>query len=530
MVVSALESDAKSMTSVSHDGVDMTSQVISQVADILGPIELRFDFDSSQLDSGQEYDDNLDFIRLDLDSAQLGKDSTVLDSVELQEELTDFDSRLSSSIDSKEGEIEPQVSTEANFNQNLEETPDNFDTDFSYEIIPDPWLENTEHSQNVIQKSSQDINDYYPNETNFDVQIDPQTGLVVDPWLDNNLIPNNYGVNMENTTTTIDDELTDLTLDSTNELVDFDSQLASNQLSTNDIPDISQNEPTDIEIFTDNSVENQELIADGIYNFLELQETDFYETDNYIIQRNDGEIFINSKDDGSEVFHIDSSGSIESNLDSDETQKFVDFSALVNEKFHQTNVETTVSTSEVEYDLAESQVIADGIRNFLDIQEIDYYETDNYIIERNNGDISITAFDGRGEVFTVSRDGSIDNQFDFLEREELSNFSVKVDNIVNQKITEGIDNFLSSQETNTYEANNYLLHKSDDGEITITELDTGADLFRTDNSGNVIDANFTREETKNFLQFSHDVSKFMANNQLINSNVEKAKEESEQGL
>ncbi len=775
MVFPALENDAKNMTSVTHDGVDITAKVIGEVADILGNIELRFDFNPSQkqmkrmqgeyfdeylqartslIKAGEEYvnskedlqfaledqsyyrqeyyegrkdksigveelqelkgksltsrkfyveqrDDyvterdeysmaKVDYFQAasnyyeskvypkqawrkyldklehqkslspEIESLSNGLDLSPLNSDDLEKELADFDARLSSLIESKEGGVKSGVSTEINVNQNVDETvnnfetdsplieskeggvksgvsteinvnqnPDesvnNFETDSPYQMLPDPWLENIESHINVTKKSSQYFNDYYLNQSNFDVEIDPQTGLITDPWFDNNPIPNNHhGVNMENTS--FDNELTDLILDPNTELVDFDARvnqnennsdltsnaqlelenfdaqlelsseinpeltdfdarLESSQFSGNKSPNIPQqethhsetikvskeekfeyfidesiyttssqsnyfsqneaedistvssdvknesressfNNPTPTPTITENSVENQ-IIADGISNFLELQETNRYETDNYIIERNDGEISISAKDDSGEVFHVDESGNIESNLSLDESQNFVDFSALVNEKFEEVNNINEVSSSESEYDLVENQVIYDGVENFLDVQETNRYETHNYIIERNNGEISINAKDGRGEVFVVSQDGNIDSQLNLSEREELVNFSLKVDNIVNQKIAEGVDSFLSLQETDSYETNKYLLQKSDDGEISIAEIDTGFDVFRIDNTGDIIDTNLSREETKNFLEFSENVSKVMANNQIAKATVEKVKEELE---
>ncbi len=741
MVFSALENDAKNMASVTHDGVDTTAKVIGEVAEILGTLELRFDFNPSRkqmermqgeyfdeylqartslIKAGEEYinsKEDLQFALLDqryyqqeyrearkdksIDAKELqefkGKSLTsrkfyveqrddyvterdeysmakvdyfqaasnyyeskvypkqawrkYLDRLDaqknlspeiesisnevnledfnpdsLEKELADFDAKLSSLIESKQGGVKSEVSTEINVNQNFDESVNNFDIDSPYEMLPDPWLENIEHHRNVTKKSSQYFNDYSLYQSNFDVEIDPQTGLIVDPWFDNNPIPNNHhGVNMENTS--IDNELTDLILDPNTELVDFDARvnqnensselssraqielenfdtqlelsseinpelidfdtkLESSQFSSNKSPNIpqqethhsetikvskeetfeyfideyiyttssqnnylSQNEAEEISTvssnvknesiesslnnqtptLTENYVENKEIIADGISNFLELQETNRYETDNYIIERNDGEILISAKDDRGEVFHVDNSGNIESNLSLDETQSFVDFSANLNEKFELVNNINEVSSSESEYDLAENQVIADGVENFLDVQETNRYETNKYMFSKSDdGEISITASDGRGEVFVVSQDRNIDNQLNLSEREELVNFSLKVDNIVNQKIAEGVDTFLSLQETDSYQTNKYLLQKSDDGEISIAEIDTGFEVFRIDNTGDIIDTNLSREETKNFLEFSHNVSKVVANNEIAKATVEKVKEESEQ--
>ncbi|NEO52620.1 MAG: hypothetical protein F6K54_05745 [Okeania sp. SIO3B5] len=267
----------------------------------------------------------------------------------------------------------------------------------------------------------------------------------------------------------------------------------------------SDNQPEQI----DNSSAHQ-MIADGINNFLELQNTDRYETENYILEKGDEEISISTKDERGEVFHQDAQGNIESNLTQDEIEKFVDFSEQVQEKSNslEQNHETNKALeSENDYEQAENKLIADGIDNFLTMQESERYETANYVLEKSeNGEISISTRDGDNEnkLFTVDEGGTITNQLSAEQTEDFVTFADQVGEAANKKILEAVDNFLDLQEKDYHGTTNYFFEKTSDGDISITSKSSGEEVFKASADGS-IEENLSPEETKKFLEFANTV-------------------------
>ena len=325
----------------------------------------------------------------------------------------------------------------------------------------------------------------------------------------------------------IDEERTNLILDPNTELLDFDEQ----SKDTRPVVELSETERIELENFDvqleassqinpelanfDNKLEQLEnssahqIIADGINNFLDLQETDRYETKNYTIEREDGETSIKTKE-GSEVFHQDTQGNIESKLTQDETEKFVDFSEQVQEKSndlgnHETN---RALETENDYEQSENKLIADGIDNFLTMQESERYETANYVLEKSeDGEISISVHDGDNEnkLFTVDSDGTITNQLSAEQTEDFMTFSEKVDEAANKKILEAVDKFLDLQEKGYHGTTNYFFEKTSDGDISITSKSSGEEVFQGSADGSIIEENLSPEETKKFLEFANTV-------------------------
>ncbi|NER01317.1 MAG: hypothetical protein F6K17_01070 [Okeania sp. SIO3C4] len=291
------------------------------------------------------------------------------------------------------------------------------------------------------------------------------------------------------------------------ELENLDTQLETASQINPELAN-SDNQPEQI----DNSSAHQ-MIADGINNFLELQETDRYETENYILEMGDEEISISTKDDRGEVFHQDAQGNIESNLTQDETEKFVDFSKQVQEKSNslEQNSETNKTLElEDDYEQAENQIIADGIDNFLTMQESERYETANYVLEKSdNGEISISARDRDNEnkLFTVDEGGTITNQLSAEQTEDFVTFADQVDEAANKKILEAVDNFLDLQEKDYHGTTNYFFEKTSDGDISITSKSSGEEVFQGSADGNIIEENLNPEETKKFLEFANTVEK-----------------------
>lgn len=112
------------------------------------------------------------------------------------------------------------------------------------------------------------------------------------------------------------------------ELENFDTQLESSSQINPELANFDSRlnrENSEISNLADNDSAHQ-IIADGINKFLDLQETNRYETNNYIFERNDAEFSIKAKDDRGQVFHLDLQGNIESNFNQDETNKFVELS------------------------------------------------------------------------------------------------------------------------------------------------------------------------------------------------------------
>ena len=329
--------------------------------------------------------------------------------------------------------------------------------------------------------------------------------------------------------TSIDDDMTNLILDPSTELQDFDERSKTSSTT----PELSEKEKMELENFDaqlevsseinpglanfDNQLEQidnryaEQMIADGINNFLELQETDRYETENYILEKGDEEISISTKDDRGEVFHQDPQGNIESNLTQNETEKFVDFSEQVQEKSNnlEQNHETNKALeSENDYEQAENKLIADGIDNFLTIQESERYETANYVLEKSdNGEISISARDGDNEnkLFTVDSDGTITNQLSAEQTGDFVTFAEKVDEAANKKILEAVDNFLDLQEKDYHGTTNYFFERTSDGDISITSKSSGEEVFQGSADGNIVEENLSPEETKKFLEFANTV-------------------------
>ncbi|NEN92112.1 MAG: hypothetical protein F6K48_25705 [Okeania sp. SIO3H1] len=329
--------------------------------------------------------------------------------------------------------------------------------------------------------------------------------------------------------TSIDDEMTNLILDQSTELQDFEAQLKASST----VSKLSEKEKMELENFDaqleassqinpelanfDNQLEQidnrsaEQTIADGINNFLELLQTDRYETENYILEKGDEEISISTKDDRGEVFHQDAQGNIESKFTQDETEKFVDFSEQVQEKSNslEQNHETNKALElENDYEQSENKLIADGVDNFLTMQESERYETANYILEKSeNGEISVSARDGDNEdkLFTVDSDGAITNQLSAEQTEDFMTFAEKVDEAANKKILEAVDNFLDLQEKDYHGTTNYFFERTSDGDISITSKSSGEEVFQGSADGNIIEENLSPEETKKFLEFANTV-------------------------
>ncbi|GGA45987.1 hypothetical protein [Okeania sp. KiyG1] len=329
--------------------------------------------------------------------------------------------------------------------------------------------------------------------------------------------------------TSIDDDMTNLILDPSTELQDFDERSKTSSTT----PELSEKEKMELENFDvqleassqinpelanfDNQLEQidnssaHQTIADGINNFLELLQTDRYETENYILEKGDEEISINTKDDRGEVFHQDAQGNIESNLTQDETEKFVDFSEQVQEKSNnlEGNNETNKALElENDYEQSENKLIVDGVDNFLTMQESERYETANYILEKSeNGEISISARDGDNEnkLFTVDEGGTITNQLSAEQTEDFVTFAEKVDEAANKKILEAVDNFLDLQESDYHGTTNYFFERTSDGDISITSKSSGEEVFQGSADGNIVEENLSPEETKKFLEFANTV-------------------------
>ncbi|NEQ78355.1 MAG: hypothetical protein F6K23_38435 [Okeania sp. SIO2C9] len=326
------------------------------------------------------------------------------------------------------------------------------------------------------------------------------------------------------------DDMTNLILDSSTELQDFDERSKTSSTT----PELSEKEKMELENFDaqlevsseinpglanfDNQLEqiednssNNQLIAEGINNFLNLLQTDHYETKNYILEREDGEISINTKDDRGEVFHQDAQGNIESKFTQDETENFVDFSEQVQEKSNdlEGNNETNKALElENDYEQSENKLIADGVDNFLTMQESERYETANYILEKSeNGEISISARDGDNEnkLFTVDEGGTITNQLSAEQTEDFVTFAEKVNEAANKKILEAVDNFLDLQESDYHGTTNYFFERTSDGDISITSKSSGEEVFQGSADGNIVEENLSPEETKKFLEFANTV-------------------------
>lgn len=298
------------------------------------------------------------------------------------------------------------------------------------------------------------------------------------------------------------------------ELENFDAQLeASSQINPElaDFENRLNREKKEIQNLADNDSNNQ-IIADGIDKFLDLQETNRYETNNYIFERNDAEFSIKAKDERGQVFHLDSQGNIESNFNQDETDKFVEFSNQLKEITERKNQANKIDFADVEFEKAENQVIANGVENFLVMQDSERYETTNYLLQKSEtGEISITALgEEQNQLFTVDSDGDIVNQLSAEETENFVNFAAKVDEVANQKIFEAVDDFLDLQGKDYHGTTNYFFDRTSDGDISITSKSSGKEVFNALADGNIVESNLSPEETKKFLEFANNVDKAVA--------------------
>ncbi|NET14896.1 MAG: hypothetical protein F6K08_19710 [Okeania sp. SIO1H6] len=182
---------------------------------------------------------------------------------------------------------------------------------------------------------------------------------------------------------------------------------------------------------------------------------------------------------------------------------------------------------QIEDNSSNNQLIAEGINNFLNLQETDHYETKNYILERDDGEISIKTKDDRGEVFHQDVQGNIESKLTQDETEKFVDFSEQVqeksndlegnnetnkalesendyEQVENKLIADGVDNFLTMQESERYETANYILEKPENGEISISARDNENKLFTVDEDGTITNQ-LSAEQTEDFVTFAAKV-------------------------
>ncbi|NES01773.1 MAG: hypothetical protein F6K22_02395 [Okeania sp. SIO2F4] len=607
------------MTSISEDGVDTTLKVIDEVVDILGKIELNFDFNPTRrqmekmqadyfgdykdsrislIKAGEEYNntkeylsfaredrdfykqkyqyaledktidaDNLKKIREQSISAQNNylksrknytqerndfsqskvnyyeaasdyyesklypkqawkkyqenlkkesgsnispeleslKDEVNLDDLgneELREQLEEFDRRLFHLINEKQGEAEAQQIAK-NTVEKVNQKNNNKSTTKPNEVdINDRDLNDT------YQQVYQIINDVQKQEEDVElIGINLDEGSILpDPWEEEKTVPTNG-----KTVSHSEDLNTPYIEHHSYEMDEGTYKGGKNNNYEVKTENLDVETSVREEVSLPNNQDNQ-IINQGTDKVLEVLETNRYETDNSVLERNgSGGVSIWTKEnDGSEIleFHSDAEGNISSSLSEEKTQQFVEF--------YQEKLDLNLSnTPDINYQKAEDKFIDNGLDMYLTEKQTNRYETNNYTIERNDeGGLDIKDKLGdRGTIFHSDGEGNIENKMLLQESEDFTNFAVQVEDYADNKIKDAVDKFMKAQNVDSYETASFDFHKSLSG-LEIINKDGSSEL--------------THEQTKQLLEFSNKINQVFANNEIATATVGKIKEETEE--
>lgn len=557
MVVPALEHNAKGMSSVTHDGVDITAKAINEVAEILGKIELRFDFNPSNrqkermqteyfdeylsarislMKAGEDYVNSKEDLKFSQEDQKFDREQYnefIKNKSTSAEELNDLKGKSAASRESylkgrdeyvkerdeysqakinyleaasnyyeskvnpkhawekyldklhKSKEISPEIDSLANLPDwddlnpdKLKQELDDFDARLS-SLIEEKQesgtqKENPASTETIVNKDESN------NNINNNVEVNYQTELIEDPWFENSEISTRHKRNQVSVETNINQGTNsnnfDVEIDPKTGLIQ-DPWIDVEQLESrnNTIKEQSSKEQNSQEIkhqkYSETSTNAEDLkISDLIYDPEEDETLDYensYESNNMQLQNN---------------------------IETDE------------------NYNPNVDYTDVKVDFQQNQAIADGIEKFLLLEETNSYEANKYLFSKSDSEISITARDGRGEVFHVDEDGKMESYLDQSETQQFLKLSTEVDDIVNEQIADGVEQFLSLQETDTYRTNEYVFEKNNNG-ISISSNESGAKIFQTSLEGN-IEENLSLKETQMFLEFSKDVALTISNNEV----------------
>ena len=183
-----------------------------------------------------------------------------------------------------------------------------------------------------------------------------------------------------------------------------------------------------------------------------------------------------------------------------------------------TENEKTANT-ENEYEQAEGKAIADGIDNFLRLEQTQQYQTSNFLLEKSeSGDISISV--NNEKIFTAAPDGNIENQLNADQAQNFLEFAAKVDDVANERIHESVEKFLDFQEKDHHGTTNYFFERSSEGEVSVTSKETGEEVFKATSDGS-IETSLNPEEVKKFLDFADQVDEVVMQKEQSNSQVER---------
>ncbi|NES64121.1 MAG: hypothetical protein F6K24_02075 [Okeania sp. SIO2D1] len=343
----------------------------------------------------------------------------------------------------------------------------------------------------TYDRVSQIINDAYTPEKTMEVDVDV-AGIIPDPWMDE-VTPVNHAEKLQVPRQEEHSYTVDESIYSNNQIRNYTTK------PENEAPAVLDDRPS-------------QIINQGTDRVLEMLETNYYETQHSILERNDeGGVSIWTKDNNGGAtleFHSDASGNIKSSLSEDKSQQFV--------QLYQEKLDLNPSDApDIQFQKAEDQAINNSLDLFLTEEQTNRYETDNYTIERNEeGGIDIKdKLSGRGIIFQSDDTGNIENRMLMQESENFTNFSVEVQEYAENKINAAVDKFMEAQNADSYETASFDFNKGVTG-WEITNKDGGLAL--------------SHEQTKQLLEFSNKVNQAFANNELATSTVGKIKEETEE--
>ncbi|MDY7008140.1 MAG: hypothetical protein SWX82_30480 [Cyanobacteriota bacterium] len=556
MVVPALEHNAKSMSSVTHDGVDITAKIISEVAEILGKIELRFDFNPSNrqkermqaeyfdeylsarislMKAGEEYvnsKEDLKFSQEDQKHDNQQYSEAIKNKSTSAEELNNFQGKSAASRAFYLEEREEYVKERDEYSQakiNYFQAASNYyeskvNPKHAWEKYVDKLHKSKEISPEIEslanlpdfdalnpEKLKQELDDFdarlsylieEKQESSTQKENQTSTETIVNKEESSNNI-NNVEVNSQ----------TEIIEDPWFENAEISNRYKRNQVSVEtNIHQGTNSNNFDVEVDPKTG-----LIQDPWIDIEQLESRN-----NTIKEQNSQEIKHQKYSETSTNTEDLKISDLIYDPEEDETLDYENSYQITNMEL-QNNIETDenytpdVDYADVKVDFQQNQIIASGIEKFLLLEETNNYEANKYLFSKSDNEISITAGDERGEVFHVDKEGNIESYLDENETQEFIKFSTEVDDIVNKQIADGVEQFLSVQGTDIYRTNEYLFEKNNSG-ISISSNESGEKILQTSLEGN-IESNLSIKETQMFLEFSKDVALTISN-----SEVEKQQE------